>query len=222
MYYNNIIKANKRKYVSPKTNVIQKRKIKVKKVILFILMISPLFSSTNYNLIRHSKTYIKTINNIEHLDYRQRESLLYLYEKCYEYDLANTCVAIGYKESRLGKYMFNDVTGDYGLLGINLKTFMNTNNIKRSYWKEREVATRLITDNDFNVNASIANLMFWKKQYKNNWLKIWASYNGGYNPNYTYAKDILLYIKAFKELIRNDEELRYEVLKIEKTYTPKR
>lgn len=190
----------------------------MRNLIIALVLISAVFSKVGYAADGHSNLYIKTMNNIKHLDYRQREVLLYLYEKCYDYDLANTCVAISYKESRLGNYMFNDVTGDYGLLGINLKTFMNENKIKAGYWKDREVASRLITDNDFNVNASIANLEFWKKQYKNNWLKIWASYNGGYNPNYTYAKTILIYIKVFKCLFVEDEELRYEILKIRKTY----
>jgi hypothetical protein len=55
---------------------------------------------------------------------------------------------------------------------------------------------------DFQLSAEFAmiNLQFWKDNYGNNWHKIWASYNAGYNwsNGVEYSNDIVTKIQKIK------------------------
>jgi hypothetical protein len=158
------------------------------------------YSKKHVEKIKHvkpnDKKVFSIVKELENLSYRQLNVLGTVYEACEPYYLANTCMAISYQESKLGKYLFNNESGDYGILGINLYTYMNLTKSKLDYWGKKEVASRLIVDNGFNLAVAINNLMYWKKITNSNWKLIWGSYNAGWKPSSKYASDILNTVRA--------------------------
>lgn len=185
---------------------------------LFILVIISVTISANMisiekinriNNIQPSAKIIKhTLKELLYLEPSQIKLMRTVYQECKPYGLSNTCLAIAYKESKLGKYLFNNLTGDYGVMGINLKELVRTNNLKLNYWGKKELASKMIADTKMNIAAAITNLQGWQKQYKHNWRMIWGSYNGGYNPNVQYSLHILSYIKAFKIFLIRHKDIR--------------
>jgi len=147
------------------------------------------------------------VKDLDNLNYKQLSTLGDVFQTCKRYDLEYTCIAISYKESKLGKYLFNTLTGDYGIMGINLKTFVIGNKIKMNYWGKREMASKLIVNNDLNIALAVENLLYWKKVTNKDWLVIWGSYNGGWKPNVRYASEILNTIKAFKIYFKKHKDV---------------
>jgi len=146
----------------------------------------------------NNKLLAETLDELENLTYEQINVLGQVYNAFKDYGLENTGIAICYRESRLGIYLFDETTGDYGIMGVNLKTFLKGEGVTLSYWERKALASRLIINNDLNIAISIKNLKYWKKVTNNNWKLIWGSYNGGWRPNARYAMEILTYIKAFQ------------------------
>jgi len=176
-------------------------------VMLMVLVINSFGNMLPYNKecvakVHNTKVNQKRVNEIvrdlEYLDYKQLSILGLLYEKCSEYNLENTCMAIGYKESKLGKYLFNPKTGDYGIMGINLRAFSNGNAIDFTYWSRLEFASKLMVDNELNIALAIENIEYWRRITNNDWRLIWGSYNSGWKPSTKYTTDMLNTIKAFK------------------------
>jgi len=174
--------------------------------ILVMLVVNSFGGSLSYNkkalhdvhkVIIDNNRVNKIVNDLEHLTVKQLNILVAVYEACKPHDLENTCIAISYKESKLGKYLFNTITGDYGVMAINLKTFINSKKTSLNYWGKKELASKLIVDNDLNISVAIDNLKYWMKITNNDWRVVWGSYNGGFRPSSIYASEILNIIKAF-------------------------
>jgi len=123
-----------------------------------------------------------------------------LYTRCSKYGLSYTCVAIAWEETKFNKWAFNPLTKDYGLMGINLYWYMLDNNLPwKNRYKRIEAATRLIKDDEYNIQYAISKLLKLKQEENGDWIRIWGRYNGGSKPNYHYANHILNRIIAFKQ-----------------------
>ena len=186
------------------------------KIVLTILMVSIALAGVkpSKEIVRQINSYKITYkevrrvaNNLEYLDSDQITILRKVYQKCKPYGLSNTCMAISYKESRLGVFLINEDSGDYGIMGINLNTFIRAKNLKVGYWGKKRWVSKLTVNNDINIKAAVDNLLYWKKIYHNNWRLIWGSYNGGWRPNVKYSKDILLIIKGMKLYFRKHRDI---------------
>lgn len=140
----------------------------------------------------------KIVKDLESIDSHKLKIMRRVYQLSEPHNLANSCLAILYKESHIGDYLINSISGDYGIMGINIKTYMNTYKLNGGYWYKAKLISKLTIDNDLNIAVAIHNLKYWKKYYGDNWRIIWGSYNGGWKPNYNYAKSILTIIKAYK------------------------
>ena len=59
-----------------------------------------------------------------------------------------------------------------------------------------------MNDVGFATANAIIELEYWRKVHKDNWIKIWSSYNTGFSyrsdTGFFYAKDILEIIKKLK------------------------
>jgi len=159
------------------------------------LLITLLMASNVFAGVVSVKTYLKILDR---MSYRQELVLKEIDETCKPYDLSLTCVAISLKESQLGRWALNPTTGDYGVMHINLKTFMRDNKLNESYYNKLYYASLLTRDDNFNINAGIKNLLHWKKKHHCNWEKMVGSYNAGNVPNKEYAKDVLNALRAYK------------------------
>lgn len=142
--------------------------------------------------------------DLKNLTQEQKETLKEIKQKGDEYGLGYTLMAIAIKESKLGKYMINLDTKDFGIYQINLKTALNRNNLKDTVWNRNFLASKLVSDFDFATKNAIDELAYWKKVHKNNWAKVWGSYNAGFKYNSKqgkeYSKHIASIIQELKKL----------------------
>lgn len=177
----------------------------MKKLILVLLLCVSVFGYNHnraYRRIMHLKPNYPVINrivkNLDQIGNSKKNIMRLVYSVGKLYNLQNTLLAIVYKESHLGDYMFNTLTGDYGLAGINLRTFKRLHHIKLDYWGDKKLASMLICSNRMNLAAAVNNLLGWRKIYKYNYNAIWGSYNGGFKPSFKYAESILNINIAFR------------------------
>ena len=155
----------------------------------------------------NEKEVTTIVRDLEYLTIGQLDVLSFVFKACKPYGMENTCMAISYKESKLGKYLFNTVTGDYGIMAVNLKTFARVKKMDMNYWKKKEFASKLIVDNSLNISVAINNLMYWRKITNDNWKVVWGSYNGGFRPSAVYASHILNTIKALNIYFKKHEDI---------------
>ena len=113
-------------------------------------------------------------------------------------------MAIAIKESRVGKYLVNVDTKDYGMYQANIKTVISRENAKDTSWNRNVLAMKLISDFQFATKNAIDELTYWQKVHNNDWTKVWSSYNAGWkydsNEAKRYSKDIALIIRELKKV----------------------
>ena len=113
-------------------------------------------------------------------------------------------MAIAIKESSIGKYLINVDSKDFGLYQANIKTVISRHKVKDTSWNRNKYASWLITDFQFATKNAIAELVYWKKVHKNDWKKVWGSYNGGWRYDSTrarkYSQEIASIIRKLKKV----------------------
>ncbi|MFA9372906.1 transglycosylase SLT domain-containing protein [Poseidonibacter sp.] len=161
-----------------------------KKVILIVLLFITNIYASNFDAKRLSAKDISTLKEIKE------------YGK--EHGLSYSLMAIAIKESSIGKFLVNVDSKDYGLYQANIKTVVSRHNVKNTPWNRNRYAMRLVTDFQFATKNAIAELTYWKKIHKNDWRKVWGSYNGGWKYNSKrarkYSQDIASIIKQLKKV----------------------
>ncbi|PIF03308.1 MAG: hypothetical protein CSA86_05890 [Arcobacter sp.] len=161
----------------------------MKKIILIsLLLITNIFAS-NFNVNKLTQKEIKILKEIKRTGQR--------------YGLSYSLMAIAIKESKLGKYMINVDSDDYGIFQANLKTVLKRYHKKNTAWNRNKYAMKLISDRKFATKNAIAELTYWKKIHKNDWQKVWSSYNAGWKYNSkkarNYSRDIAKIISKLKK-----------------------
>jgi len=147
----------------------------------------------------------KLDDELKYLTKPQLEILHTTFKKAKSYDLQWTMTAMAWQESRFGKALIGRTTPDYGVFQINLKTF------KARYAKilaepkedgtlidDKDIINMLVSDYELNFVASLEEIKFWQHVHGNNYMKIWASYNGGFKGNPIYANAIKNKIRALR------------------------
>lgn len=113
-----------------------------------------------------------------------------------------TLMAIVIKESNLGKEQINRKSKDYGPFQANIKTILSRQKVEDTKENRLYFAKKLLNDVGFATANAIIELNYWKKVHRNNWPKIWASYNTGFkyesNTGVKYASSIFEIIKKLK------------------------
>lgn len=121
-----------------------------------------------------------------------------------QYDLSYSLMAIAVKESSLGRYKVNVDSFDYGLYQANINTVIRRHQVKNSTFNRNRLAMMLINDFKFATSNAIAELVYWKGIHGNDWFKIWASYNAGFNYDSSramrYSQDIKVIINELKKV----------------------
>mgnify|MGYP003640046008 CR=1 FL=1 len=119
------------------------------------------------------------VRELQSITHKQEIVLANAFLKGLPQDLGYTMMGIAWQESRGGKYLVNIQTNDFGVMGININSAANREGLKGSFSRNM-LAQRLIMDNDYNMDMSMEELMFWKNHYKGNWRMMVRSYNAGY------------------------------------------
>ena len=163
--------------------------MKLKVFLLILMFISNIFAA-DFDIKKLTQDEIETLKEIK------REGQ--------EHGLSYSLMAIAIKESSLGKYLVNVDTKDYGLYQAHLKTVIDRENVKDNSWNRNKFAMKLISDFKFATKNAIDELVYWQKIHKNDWSKVWSSYNGGWRYNSDaakqYSKDIATIIRELKKV----------------------
>lgn len=136
----------------------------------------------------------------EGLTERQIETVHKSYVAGKEKDMAYSLAAIVWKESSAGRYMINLQDPSAGPFHITIDNALVYLKWKDTNFNRNRAAQMLIQDFQLSAEFAMINLQFWKDQYKNNWFRIWASYNAGYNwkNGEDYAHDIARKVQKIK------------------------
>jgi len=158
-------------------------------LLLIMLFITNIFAS-NFNEKKLTSQDIKMLKEIK--------------KQGKKHGLSYSLMAIAIKESSIGKYLINVDSKDYGLYQANIKTVLSRQKAKNTSWNRNKYAMRLISDFQFATKNAIEELVYWKKVHKNDWKKVWSSYNGGWKYNSkrakNYSRDIAIIIKRLKRV----------------------
>ncbi len=154
----------------------------------FITIFLLLLNFTFANSLNLTKTDLVILNKIKSLTD----------EPIMKYSL----MAIAIKESSVGKNIANFRSNDFGLFQSNIKTVLSRQYINDTPANRKYFALKLINDVGFATANAIIELEYWRTVHKDNWVKIWSSYNTGFSyksdTGYLYAKSILEIIKKLK------------------------
>ncbi|UTJ06400.1 transglycosylase SLT domain-containing protein [Arcobacter roscoffensis] len=155
------------------------------KAFFYLLLFSTFLFSNSLNLNKKDLVILKKIKSLS-----DDEMLSY------------SLMAIAIKESKLGKYVVNHKTKDYGLFQANIKTVISRQKVKDTKENREFFANKLINDVSFSTANAIIELEYWRKVHKDNWAKTWASYNTGWRydgkTGFKYANSIFEIIKKLK------------------------
>ena len=113
-----------------------------------------------------------------------------------------TLMALAVKESSIGRNQINLISNDFGLFQSNIKSVLRRQKVPDNLYNRRYFAQKLLYDVGFATANAIVEIDYWKKVHKNNWVKVWASYNTGwkYNSNtgLDYASSVFDIMKKLK------------------------
>ena len=113
-----------------------------------------------------------------------------------------TLMALAIKESSVGKNQINSVTNDFGIFQGNIKSVIRRQNIEDTQITSKFLSKKLLGDAGFAMANAIEEINYWRKIHKENWPKIWASYNTGWSyktkTGLAYSNDVFDIIKKLK------------------------
>ena len=116
--------------------------------------------------------------------------------------LKYTLMALAIKESSIGKNQINLVSNDFGLFQSNIKSVIRRQKVQDNQFNRVYFAKKLLSDVGFATANAIVEVNYWRNVHKNNWIKIWASYNTGWryvsSDGLNYATSIFDIIKKLK------------------------
>ena len=113
-----------------------------------------------------------------------------------------TLMAIAIKESSVGKQLINNVSKDYGLFQANIKSVIRRQKVQDNIYNRNYFAKKLVYDAGFSTANAIVEIDYWRNVHKDNWIKVWASYNTGWKYKSTtglnYASSVFEIVKKLK------------------------
>lgn len=114
--------------------------------------------------------------------------------------MSYSLAAIAMRESSGGKYMINLQDPSAGVFHITINNALSYLKWKDNNFNRNRAAQLLIEDFTMSAEFAMINLQFWKDLHGDNWRKIWASYNAGYNwkNGVDYSNDISKKIQKIK------------------------
>jgi hypothetical protein len=131
----------------------------------------------------------------------QKASALMIYKHGARDDLGWTAAAIAWQESQFGRWQINVnsiESWDCGMFQNNTKTVATRQDVPHSQFNRKEICTRLVTNFNFAYLNFAKEIEYWRGTHKDDWYKVWSSYNGGWKGNHEYARMILSRIKVLK------------------------
>lgn len=135
------------------------------------------------------------------LSAKQQYTLIKSFEYGRAYDLSYSLAAIAWKESSAGEFPINVNDPSYGVHGILITNALVYAGLKDTSFNRNKMAIQLVRDETLSAKFAVINLRFWQKVHGNDWRKIIASYNAGYNTGAgsKYAADIARKVRIIRQ-----------------------
>lgn len=157
----------------------------MKKILILFLL---LFNFSYSNSLGLTKTDLIILNKIKSLT----DDTMMKY----------TLMALAIKESSVGKKQINNISNDYGLFQSNIKSVLRRQQVPDNLNNRRYFAYKLLNDVGFATANAIVEIDYWRDIHKDNWIKIWASYNTGWRyktvTGYVYSASVFNIVKKLK------------------------
>lgn len=157
----------------------------MKKIILLLLFINNLCFSNSLGLTNTDLIILKKIKSLT-------DNTMMKY----------TLMAIAIKESSLGKKQINNISNDYGLFQSNIKSVIRRQKVEDNLHNRIFFANKLLYDVGFSTANAIVEIDYWRNIHKENWVRVWSSYNVGWrfnsNTGVLYAHSIFDIIKKLR------------------------
>ena len=118
-----------------------------------------------------------------------------------------TAAAIAWQESQFGRWQINmnsNSSWDCGMFQNNTNSVASHYDIPYNQYNKKEICTDLISSFKYSYLSFAKEVAFWQKVHKDDWTKIWASYNGGHKGNLEYAKMIKARIQVLAKHLFKD------------------
>ena len=115
-----------------------------------------------------------------------------------------TLMAIAIKESSVGKKQINNISNDYGLFQSNIKSVIRRQKVEDNFHNRIFFANKLLYDVGFSTANAIVEIDYWRNIHKENWVRVWSSYNTGWRYN---SNTGVLYAHSIFDIIK---KLRFE------------
>jgi len=166
------------------------------------LSLALLFSSSG---VLAEDLYKKYDSEWTQLSKFQKNTAQMIYDYAVRDDLGWTAVAIAWQESQLGRWQINmnsKTSWDCGMFQNNTKSVAGHQDVPHNQFNRKEICTRLITNYNFAYLNFAKEIEYWRGVHKDNWRKVWSSYNGGWKGNKEYAMSIVTRIQVLKNYIK--------------------
>ncbi len=159
----------------------------MKKIILLLLFIYSLSFSNSLGLTNTDLIILEKIKSLTD-------------NKMMKY----TLMAIAIKESSVGKKQINNISNDYGLFQSNIKSVIRRQKVEDNFHNRIFFANKLLYDVGFSTANAIVEIDYWRNIHKENWVRVWSSYNTGWRYN---SNTGVLYAHSIFDIIK---KLRFE------------
>ena len=119
-------------------------------------------------------------------------------------NLCYSLIAISWQESNFGVWIVNYQDKGAGWFGVKISSAIKriTPKMRMTRFNLNRVGSWLINDSAFSARMAIAELKFWYRVRKGNWMRVWESYNAGYGRNKRYARDIADKVKFLQRHVK--------------------
>ena len=128
-----------------------------------------------------------------------------LWEAGKPYDLSLTLLAIASVESRFGKVKVNLKDPSCGVTMIHITYFLKRNNLPINSFTKNRACQDLMDNDDLAIAEAVAILQYWKSKLcsrwgcsADQWLQVWARYNGKGERAEAYAKKVKAEVQRLK------------------------
>lgn len=172
----------------------------MRSLLLTVLLVSGLFISAQAyeNTPEYRDNLKKDLNSLS-LNQREQLARTFVDSKNVTNNKTERLLisAIAWKESSFGEKLESS-THDYGVYMINIHSFKDRfkDEIKRLHLTDKQVKNFLKQNHNIGLQASYAEIQYWKKRYNGDMFKVIASYNAGNNGTSSvgkdYARDVIL------------------------------
>lgn len=131
----------------------------------------------------------------------QKKMAKMIYSYAERDDLGWTATAIAWQESQFGRWQINVNSAsslDCGMFQNNTRSVARHEDVPYNRFNKKEICTRLITSYTYAYINFAKEIEYWRGVHKDDWRKIWSSYNGGWKGNSHYSESIYARIQVLK------------------------